>query len=885
MVEGLESRLMLSTPQLMIDGPEANYFITQGQPVTVTYTAASDTPAATTNFFLNVIPRVDAVHTAIPVANGTGLPNVVDGTLTLDTGGLAPGRYFLYGQITDEHGHTFTASWLGVLFVAPADNAQFSYVRIDTSLGPIVLELDRYAAPMTVANFLSYINTGFYDDLIVHQSSTSNLILGGGYTSSFVRATPYTIVPNENVTNKNNSLANDPYTIAMYYSGDPDGATSQFFVNTAANPAFDYDPDFGHIWPGYCVFGRVIIGMDVIDAIAALGTAPVKASSGEMLPDVPMYDGKPVTILSTVADRAIARVLLDSGAWVASGAVDPLDWSSDGNDMTFTIRNDGAIPMTVGQIVLDNNSGFLVTRQPGVDVLGPGESTTFVISLATGAMDSRSADVSFATNGIKGGAFAFELVADHPTVGNLTPTAFGQHQAMTNSGFVAGRLEGYDVETPDHLLTFVIITQPQYGTVTLVGSAFVYTIGAGYTGSDSFTFAVIDTGYGTAPAYTSAPATVTLAGGQMVFANAKGVATFTDSAGKVGKVTFKKGTGWLFINDNADGTIGRIFFSGTTDKSSISIATSAKGRVAVYGIECSGPAASIKGPRVDLAGTIKLGPAVNAKTAVTLRFGTMTDAKIHSAMPVKSIKAASWVDNTISPWATDFGFAMAQAGLFGTSLVAPSMKSLTVKGDLAIFAEIAGAVGTIKAGSLADEGSGSGITIGGTLKSLTVKGAMSSAWLTVAGAVGTIKARSMDYSYIAIGGALKSRLSVAGWVTDSTVVAAGHVSSVKIGGAVRSKFGSGVDPSDLYSAQPAQFGDLSPTGTIKSFTVKGIAKTSGDFFVDSSIFAGAVGKVTVTNWDSQWGLYVRDGGGGKITLKSTAKPAIVYDVNGFVNIV
>jgi len=221
-MEGLESRLMLSAPLLLIDGPEANYFITQGQPVTVTYTATSDTNALT-NFFLNPNIRTYAVDTAIPVANGTNLPNVENGTLTLDTGDLAPGRYFLYGQITDEHGDTYTGTWLGVLFVAPANDAQFSYVRIDTSLGPIVLELDRAAAPMTVANFLSYVNTGFYDDLIVHQSSTpanptltGSLILSGSYMSTLGRSTPYTIVPNENVTNKTDSLPNERGTIAMF---------------------------------------------------------------------------------------------------------------------------------------------------------------------------------------------------------------------------------------------------------------------------------------------------------------------------------------------------------------------------------------------------------------------------------------------------------------------------------------------------------------------------------------------------------------------------------------------------------------------------------------------------------------------------------------------
>jgi len=672
----------------------------------------------------------------------------------------------------------------------------------------------------------------------------------------------------------------------------------------------------------------VIIGMDVVDAIAALGTT----SHGGGLTAVPTLDGSPVTILSTLADRAVATVLLDGEA-VTPAPPQELYWPGGCTDMTFTLRNDGAIDMTVGEIVLGNNHGFEVTLQPAA-LLAPGESTTFVIS-ATGIVDAGCyADVSFVTNGVEGGVFAFVLTD------NLAPTADPQNLPMTDSGIVTGTLTGHDVETPAGELTYVIVAWPLHGTVTLVGDVFVYSIGPGYTGSDSFTFAVIDTGYGEALPRTSEPATITIAGGQMVFANAKGVATFIDSAGKVGKVTFKKGTGSLFINDNADGTIGRIFFSGTNDKSSISIATSGKkARVTLYGVECSGPAASIKGPRVDLMGTITLGPAANAKTAVTLSFGTI-NATIHSATPVKSVAATASTTldtttlNLTAPSlkslsvkgtlegditiAGDVGTIKAGHLIESRLTIGGTLKSVTVKGDVTdLYMLVAGAVGTIKAGSLLD----SELTIGGTLKNLTVKGTMEILSLTVTGAVGTIKAAEMSGCYymhdgvksIAVNGAIMAsniyaagavgtikagsmltarlnlqstlnRLSVSGWVEYSTVAVMGDVNSMTLGGATRSDFGSGA----VFALLSPYFEEPDhplPTGTIKSFTVKGVPKEDCVFFMDSSIHAAAVGNVTVTNWFGQSpALHVPAAGVGKITLKSTAKPAFVYDVGEFVHI-
>ncbi len=136
-----------------------------------------------------------------------------------------------------------------------ADNV---IVHMQTSKGEIVLELDRHKAPVTVNNFVEYANAGFYDGTLFHRVIPGFMIQGGGFGPGMVKKPTHAPIKNES----RNGLHNSVGTIAMARTRNPDSATSQFFINTGNNAALDY-PSQG----GYCVFGKVVKGMDVVKAI------------------------------------------------------------------------------------------------------------------------------------------------------------------------------------------------------------------------------------------------------------------------------------------------------------------------------------------------------------------------------------------------------------------------------------------------------------------------------------------------------------------------------------------------------------------------------------------------------------------------------------------
>ena len=158
-------------------------------------------------------------------------------------------------------------------------------VQIKTSLGDITLELNQEKAPKTVKNFLQYVEDGFYDGTVFHRVIDGFMIQGGGFTADMVKKTTRAGIVNEAA----NGLKNEQGTVAMARTSDPNGATSQFFINLEDNGGLDHPNPDGH---GYAVFGKVIEGMDVVDKIKSVKTA----MRGRMR-DVPV---EPVTILSVM---------------------------------------------------------------------------------------------------------------------------------------------------------------------------------------------------------------------------------------------------------------------------------------------------------------------------------------------------------------------------------------------------------------------------------------------------------------------------------------------------------------------------------------------------------------------------------------------------------
>lgn len=139
-------------------------------------------------------------------------------------------------------------------------------VRMHTSLGDIHIELDETKAPKTCANFLAYIENGHYTDTIFHRVINNFMIQGGGFMADMMQKA--TLEPIENEAK--NGLSNTTGTIAMARTNAPHSATAQFFINVADNKFLDHP---GHDGWGYCVFGRVTGGMDVVNRIKETETA------------------------------------------------------------------------------------------------------------------------------------------------------------------------------------------------------------------------------------------------------------------------------------------------------------------------------------------------------------------------------------------------------------------------------------------------------------------------------------------------------------------------------------------------------------------------------------------------------------------------------------
>ena len=151
-------------------------------------------------------------------------------------------------------------------------------VLLSTNFGDITIELDAAKAPKTVENFLSYVRSGHYDGTIFHRVIPGFMIQGGGFESGMKQKTTQNPVENE----ANNGLANHNYTIAMARTSDPHSATAQFFINVNDNHFLDYPGQDG--W-GYCVFGEVTSGTDVVDKIKT-----VRTTRSGMHADVPVED-------------------------------------------------------------------------------------------------------------------------------------------------------------------------------------------------------------------------------------------------------------------------------------------------------------------------------------------------------------------------------------------------------------------------------------------------------------------------------------------------------------------------------------------------------------------------------------------------------------------
>jgi len=161
------------------------------------------------------------------------------------------------------------AAFIGLSLAASLCLAETPRVRLSTSHGDMVLQLEQDKAPATVKNFLQYVEDGFYDGTIFHRVIEGFMIQGGGFDSTFKRKQTRAAIPNE----ANNGMRNQRYTISMARTNAPHSATAQFFINSEDNINLDHSAPTARGW-GYAVFGRVVEGQDIVDKISQMPTGP-----------------------------------------------------------------------------------------------------------------------------------------------------------------------------------------------------------------------------------------------------------------------------------------------------------------------------------------------------------------------------------------------------------------------------------------------------------------------------------------------------------------------------------------------------------------------------------------------------------------------------------
>lgn len=140
-------------------------------------------------------------------------------------------------------------------------------IKLHTNFGDIAIELDAEKAPESAKNFLAYVESGHYDNTIFHRVIDGFMIQGGGFTPDMQQKPCNAPIKNE----ADNGLKNVRYTLAMARTSDPHSATAQFFINVADNGFLDFKSPTGNGW-GYCVFGKVVEGTDVVDKIRVVPT-------------------------------------------------------------------------------------------------------------------------------------------------------------------------------------------------------------------------------------------------------------------------------------------------------------------------------------------------------------------------------------------------------------------------------------------------------------------------------------------------------------------------------------------------------------------------------------------------------------------------------------
>lgn len=275
--------------------------------------------------------------------------------------------------------------------------AQNPRVWLDTTHGPIILEIDEVNAPTSAENFLRYVDEGFYDGLVFHRVIDDFVIQSGGFDADLnFREPTYDSIDNE----ADNGLDNAPGTLAMARGSDPDSATSQFYINTGDNDNLD---------GAYAVFGEVVAGTDTVESIEGQATGPVGSPVGT-LQDYPF---RPALIRRAVRIDGDGFPLMPdhSGSWF-----DP-DNAGVGFNLEITESADGGDPLAIVYwYSFADGAQFWLVGQANF-AYGADEVTVELLSAESGSFQSAESEfetvgeITLRFDGCSGGTFSYQLDA------------------------------------------------------------------------------------------------------------------------------------------------------------------------------------------------------------------------------------------------------------------------------------------------------------------------------------------------------------------------------------------------------------------------------------------------------------------------------------------
>ena len=686
-------------------------------------------------------------------------------------------------------------------------------VTFKTNVGTITVSLTDAATPLTVANFLSYVNSGAYNDTIFHRSALlsssggggspkapADIIQGGGYK---LQGTTFTHIPTSTPVNDEYTTAtlNDSSgTLAMAKTAEANSATSEWYFNVHDNQSALDTPttDSNGVATSYTAFGKVLTGMNIIGEIAGLPTYNASGSNSAL---------GTLPVLGLSAARATVGAPITAANLIYTQSIT----AQPGVNYTVTSNNNALVTPKITNGVLSF-------------IYASGASGSADITVTGKSLDGTSASTTFAV-----------------TVPNsTTPSAGPTTASITAPDVVTGTTAdlsvlGSDTDSVSALnpATVTIVTQPADGTATVdtTDGHIKYTPNAGFIGADSLTYSVSDSAGSVSAAATvtlnvvAAPVTVSLG-----TSTARSL-TFTQPNGVIGKLTVKRGSALVTFANSAvttttaggvvtasgtGATIASIVITNTGAAASVSLMST--GAVSVGSITDAKAISIINAPTTTLTGNSSFGSI----SQLTLAGASDANLSLGSGTPIVSIT------NLMNTTVTDTGAIKSitatqwqSSGGGYYTLTAPSVGKLDVSGTFADVLNLSSTTTAINSSTIGQAGA---------------------AW-TVAGSIGTAAFGTPGSTFSLTAAGTIGRLSIAGNLANS--ISASTFGSFTVSGTT-----TGATLNTTSGTAPLQFGKLVLGGAVSTTTITtttgSIASLSAASLTTTQITSGSIGTLRVS---------------------------------------